>query len=133
MNRFVFLLAIAIALMSLSTASAQRVRVNNFTPFNIRPDVAIRGGGGVNVNVGGFNNFGHRGGAVFVNSFGGFNNHRSTVFVQPSFFQPAFFPPAQVFVAPQSPVFVSPTSLYGFGGYGGFQTFSTFSGGCSRW
>lgn len=130
----IFLLAIAIALMSLSTASAQRVRINNFTPFNVRGDVVVRGGHNPNVVI---NGFGHRGGAVFVNSFGGFNNHRSTVFVQPSFFAPSFVP-TQVFVAPTSPVFVGPSSISsfgygGYGGYGGFSTFNTFSGGCGRW
>ena len=105
----IFLLAIAIALMSLSAASAQRVRINSFTPFNLRGDVVVRGGHNPNVVINGFS---HNGGAVFVNSFGGFNNHRSTVFVQPSFFAPAFGP-TQVFIAPQSPRFVSPTSIYG--------------------
>lgn len=123
----IFLLAIAIALMSLSTASAQRVRTT-FNPLGIRPDVVVRGGHNPNVVI---NGFGHNGGAVFVNSFGGFNNHRSTVFVQPSFFAPSFVP-TQVFIAPQSPVFVSPTSIYGGYGYGGFSTFSTFNS-CGRW
>lgn len=124
----IFLLAIAIALMSLSAASAQRVRVNAFGGVVVRDNGGHRNrGNDVFVNVNG----NHGGGAVFVNSFGGFNNHRSTVFVQPSFFAPSFVP-TQVFIAPQSPVFVSPTSIYGGYGVGGFSTFSTFNS-CGRW
>lgn len=122
----IFLLAIAIALMTIGSASAQRVRVNNFTPFGIRPDVVVRG-----------NNFGHNnavivrpgfnGSSVFINSFGGFNTRRSTVFVNPFFTPTVVFPPA-------SPVIVDPTAIYGlnpFGvGYGGYSYGSFGTGHC---
>lgn len=118
MNAFnrIFLLAIAIALMGFtaSTSNAQRVRVNSFTPFGLRPDVAIRNGrGNVNVNVNGF-------GGVNVNAFR-VNGFRSNVF---------FVPQSQaVLVTPQ---FLSPVNSFGFQSFGvggcasGFNSFSSF-------
>jgi hypothetical protein len=149
-----FLFAAVAALVLVSSASAQRfnVRVNNFTPFNIRPDVRVSGAGG-NVNV--FANGHVPSTTVFVNGFNrGFNGN--PVFVNSNGFGATTVygvPPTTVFVRPSGvavtpnglvplgfdPRFgivplASPPPIYGYhGGYGGFGYggFSTFgTGGC---
>lgn len=107
MNAFhrILLVAIAIALMSFAAAPTQagnvNVRVNRFTPFNVRPDVRVNANG-----------HGHHGNvAVQVNGFH-HNGFRSNVFVVPQ--QQA------VFVSPQ---FIAPVQSFGFQSFG-------VSGGC---
>lgn len=105
----ILLVAIAIALMSFAASAVQaggvNVRLNRFTPFGIRPDVAVRGhGGNVNVQVNGF-------GGVNVNAFR-VNGFRSNVFFVPQ--------PQAVFVTPH---FIAPSSY-------GFQSFGFSGGGC---
>lgn len=117
----------ALTLLVAADASAQvRVRVNRATPFNLRPDVAIRGGN-ANVFV---NGFGHTGNPVFVNSFSHGFGTNTTVFR---------VGPPTVFVQPTVPLFVTPTGIVplgyggGFGytnGFGYTGGFSTFGGGC---
>lgn len=111
MRKLLGCVALAAMLLVASSASAQRVRVNRFTPLGIRPDVAVRNGGAVAVNVNAF-------GGVHVNAF----RARPTVIVN-GFGQPLVVQSAPIVVAPVATTFVAPTAIYG--GFG-FQSF----GGC---